>query len=270
MAGTGGRELTTVAIASGAYLAHESAIHQLDPRTKLIAALMFVLSVALLPEGSWLGFMILYLGWLLITRLARVPVGMMWRRSLWAAPFLLAALALPFSTGGSPMFQVPLLRWTATDVGLIRAATLVLRTWISVQGFLLLAATTTPEELLWSLQVLRVPALLVTIIGFTYRYLQLLSGEATRMLRARRARSAGGSQPAALRLQIRSMGSLVGSLFLRALERSERVYAAMLSRGYSGEIYRLETHDWDHRDILSLLVVGVWLVALVGLTYWGR
>lgn len=259
-----------MAAASQAYLNYDSTIHRLDPRAKVIGTLLFVLAVSLLPEGAWLGFLVLYLGWLFLIALARVPLSLMLRRSLWALPFLLAALILPFTTAGSPVLRVPLLGWNATELGLVRGGSLALRTWISVQGFLLLAATTTTEDLLWALQSMRLPGLLVTIIGFSYRYLQLLSGEAIRMLRARRSRRAGRPQRAALRLQVRSMGGLIGSLFLRALERSERVYAAMLSRGYRGDIRRLETRRWSLRDLLSVLLLAAWLIALVGLTYRGN
>jgi cobalt/nickel transport system permease protein len=252
------------------YLKGGSSIGRLDPRAKVAGTLLFVVCASLLPEGSWSGFGILYIDWLILVGMARVPLAILLRRSLWAVPFLLAGLVVPFVTAGSVVFQVPLLGWAATDTGLIRGATLVIRTWISVQGFLLLAATTPPEDLFWSLQALRFPKLLASIILFSNRYLTVLSDEGARMVRARRARSAGPQSTVPMGLRVRSTGGLIGSLFLRALERSERVYAAMLSRGYDGQVRAFRSHRWWWRDsaalslhllILSLLVLaayGVW------------
>jgi len=256
-----------VAIASGAYAEGSSAIQRLDPRTKLIGTLLFVLTVALIRSGSWFAFAGMYAIWLVLVRAARVPLALLLRRSLWAVPFLLAALVVPFTTPGEPLFRMPLTGWQATEVGLSQAATLVLRTWISVQGFLLLAATTDPQDLLWSLQTMRFPPLLVMIIAFAQRYLGVLAGEASRMLRARRARSAGRPRRAGMRLQVRSMGSLIGSLFLRALERSERVYAAMLSRGYDGQIRELTVHRWGRTDLLSLLSLTAVFAVVAAVSY---
>jgi cobalt/nickel transport system permease protein len=254
-------------VGASAYLGGSSSIQRLDPRAKVAGTLLFVACASLLPDGSWIGFGLLYLGWLGLVNLARVPLAILVRRSLWAAPFLLAGLVVPFATAGRPVLQIPLLGWTATAAGLVRGATLVVRTWISIQGFLLLAATTPPEDLFWSLQAFRFPKLLAGIILFSYRYLAVLMDEGTRMVRARRSRSAGPPSSVPLSFRVRSMGGLVGSLFLRALERSERVYAAMLSRGYDGQVRVFHVHKWRRRDSAALGLHALLLAALVLAAY---
>ena len=79
---------------------------------------------------------------------------------------------------------------------------------------------------------------MVAIISFMYRYLAVLSSEATRMNRARAARSADrdGRGGGSLRWRATVTGHLVGSLFLRSYERSERIYGAMQARGFDGEL----------------------------------
>ena len=99
----------------------------------------------------------------------------------------------------------------------------------------MLAATTTPADLLRGLERLRVPKVLVSIAGFMVRYLTILTGEAERMRVARQSR---GYEPRWL-WQAGAMGASVGTLFVRAYERGERVHLAMCSRGYDGTMPEL-------------------------------
>ena len=101
-----------------------------------------------------------------------------------------------------------------------------------------MTATTAQPELLRALRSLRVPRLLVATVEFAYRYLFVVGDEGSRMLRARASRSAAvqaAARVAGCAGAPRVAGHLVGTLFLRSLERSERVHAAMQARGYDGE-----------------------------------
>jgi cobalt/nickel transport system permease protein len=88
------------------------------------------------------------------------------------------------------------------------------------------------------------PRLLVAIFGLMWRYLFVLADEAMRLLRARAARSGRGDLPGlrpggGLAWRARVAGGMAGNLFLRAFERSDRIYMAMLSRGYNGDVRAL-------------------------------
>ena len=182
------------------------------------------------------------------------------RRALVAAPFLLAALPLVFTLPQDPLGTITLgpLTLTVSGEGLRRFTTIALKSWISVQAALLLAFTTPFHELVDGLRQLRLPRIMVAIISFMYRYLAVLGEEATRMTRARAARSgaapsgrAGGS----LTWRARVTGSMVGSLFLRSYERSERIYAAMQARGFEGEFRHLHTRSLRPAEVAVLGVV---------------
>ncbi|BCJ64183.1 hypothetical protein Prubr_12040 [Polymorphospora rubra] len=97
---------------------------------------------------------------------------------------------------------------------------------------LVLAATTTSRDLIVGLDRLRCPQILTQIAMFMVRYLDVLVGEARRM---RVARISRGDDPRFL-WQVRGFAAGIGALFLRAFERGERVYLAMLSRGYTGRM----------------------------------
>ena len=107
------------------------------------------------------------------------------RRSYIALPFVLAAAALPFTVPGPELLRVPGLGWAVSEPGVERFATIVVRTWMAVQAALLPTATTAFPDLLWGLSALRLPAILVALLGLMYRYLFLAGDEALRMLRAR-------------------------------------------------------------------------------------
>jgi cobalt/nickel transport system permease protein len=252
------------------YQPRQSLIHRLDPRVKILIALWFILNVVTLPEGAWVsqGFLLgtmIFLSW-------RAQLGPLYtiRRAFIALPFVLAALPLPFLTPGPVLWVVPGLGWTLTITGSIRFLTILVRTWIAVQAGILLSATTGVSDLLWGLQRLRVPKLIVSIIGFMVRYLFVLADEVLRMLRARASRSPrlrGVKRPGIV-WQGRFAGMMVGSLFLRSLERSERVHAAMLSRGYDGETRVLDRPAMSTIDWYVLIGALGWLVCVLWIALW--
>ena len=112
---------------------------------------------------------------------------------------------------------------------------------------------------------LHVPRLLVAIIGFMYRYLAVLTGEAGRLNRARLSRSAvvEGRGGGSLRWRAGVVGGMVGSLFLRSYERSERVYAAMQARGFDGEFRTMTGRPLATADWVAFAVVAAAIAAFV-------
>jgi cobalt/nickel transport system permease protein len=144
--------------------------------------------------------------------------------------------------------------------------TILLKSWLSVQVALLLAFTTPFHELIDALRELRLPRLMVSIISFMYRYLSVLTDEATRMNRARASRSAitaTGRGGGSLTWRARVTGSMVGSLFLRSYERSERIYAAMQSRGFDANMRHLAMRRLEPRELVVLVAFVVVLGAYV-------
>jgi cobalt/nickel transport system permease protein len=157
--------------------------------------------------------------------------------------------------------------------GLRIFTTVALKSWLSVQAALLLTYTTPFHDLLDAMRELRVPRIFVAIIGFMYRYLAVLGDEAQRLMRARASRSAepedgrgGGS--IAWRAQV--TGNLVGSLFLRTYERSERIYAAMQARGFEGTFRHMELRAIRPAEWVTLAVGLVLLAAWVAAAHLWR
>ena len=156
-----------------------------------------------------------------------------------------------------------------TDFGLIRFLSILARSWLSVQMAILLVATTQFPDMIHAFEHLRVPRMLTTVVAFLYRYMFVLTDEVFRLLRAREARSAGLpgiKRGGSIWWRAKVTGSMAGQLFLRSYERSERIYNAMVSRGYAGHIRTLNPHVIHRRDWLVLVgsVLMLLFVQLVG------
>jgi cobalt/nickel transport system permease protein len=248
------------------YQEHDTWVQRIDPRVKVLAAAGFIVSMALLPDGAWLAYA---LSWGLVMALALAAQIEPWfviKRSLLILPFLLAAVTVVFTLPGQVLWQGP---WglTISDAGLVRFLSIVLRSWISVQMAILLTATTRFPDVLHALRHLYVPAILVSILAFMYRYLFVLVDEASRLLRARAARSAtlpGIKSGRSLWWRATVAGNMVGQLFSRSLERSEDVYRAMLARGYQGELLTMNPHQMTAFDWRVLALAGLLIILLQG------
>jgi cobalt/nickel transport system permease protein len=253
------------------YHESHSFLHRLDPRVKVVATFAFILSNALLPDAAWIAFGLSWLFLLLANVLSDLGVGFTLKRSLVALPFALIALTVLFSIPGKPLASFHFLFWnfTITDAGLLRFVSILIRSWLSVQMAILLVATTRFPDIIHALEHLRVPSILTTIIAFLYRYLFVLADEVFRLMRARESRSAAAAGTRsggniAWRAQV--AGNMAGQLFLRSYERSDRVYNAMLARGYSGHMQTINPHELRRVDYMTtaLVLLAILLFQWVG------
>lgn len=225
----------------------------------------FILSVSLLPVGSFAALALAWFAVMAATAFARVQPLRVIRNSFVALPFALAAVPLIFTRDGDPLgtIDLGLFALTVSGEGLRMFATILLKSWISVQAATLLVFTTPFHDLIHGLERLRLPQLMVSVVSLMYRYLSVLTDEATRMLRARAARSAvmpGGKQPSTI-WRAKVVGHMVGALFIRSYERSERIYTAMQSRGYSGRLVHHGVRPMATGEWLALGLITVGLVA---------
>ena len=250
------------------YYRGTSLIHRLDPRLKLLATLAFILVASSTPPRAWPAFGLLAALVLVAIVASRIPPVEVLKRSLIALPFAgMIALSLPFTRGGQPVWTWRPFGWelTVTDEGLILCGAVVAKAWLSVLAAALLLASTSLFDLLQAMRALHVPAVLTATMSFMYRYLFVLGEEAGRLQTAHAARSAGPGGSLAWRARV--LGGMIGSLFVRSYERSERIYAAMLSRGFAGEIHSLTRLAWQRHDSWAGLAWAVALLAIVSLVH---
>ena len=249
----------------------ESFIHRLDPRVKVAVTVAFILSNALLPDGAWLAFGFAWLFLLFINALSNLGVGFTFKRSFVALPFALVAITVLFSIPGNSLTTFHFIFWdlTITDMGLLRFMSILVRSWLSVQMAIMLVAVARFPDIVHALEHLRVPTILTTIIAFLYRYLFVLVDEVFRLLRAREARSAaeaGSKSGGSVMWRAQVAGNMAGQLFLRSYERSDRVYNAMLARGYAGHLMTINPHVMKRVDYVTtaLALFVILLLQLIG------
>jgi cobalt/nickel transport system permease protein len=247
-----------------------SPVHRVEARLKAIGALVLIVAAALLPPGrTWpfAAYLALLAG---LLALARLPLGPLLRRLAGLAPFILTAVVLlPFTRTGdgsaSAVLRLGGWRLPLYRAGLLAAKAVLLKSLICGGCAVLLVSTTPFSSLLRALGRLGFPRLLLTVIAFLYRYLFLLHGEFLRLTRAARSRN---WEAGPLRARLGAAGGIIGSLFLRTYDRGERVYAAMLARGYDGRFRtlsepRVRPAAAAGLGVFAALVLGVLAAALL-------
>lgn len=235
-----------------------SPIHALDARAKILAALALVLGVvtsAPLRPAELALFCALLAA---VATIARLPLRRVLRRSLAVLPIAatIALLAPLQASGGSWNAAGLAAAWSGG--GWLIAWGIVSKAWLSAVCMLLLAATTRTAELLQGLRRLGVPGVFVMLLAFIARYVSVL-GDQLRSLRialiSRAPRLRG-------RRLLAALGSISGNLFVRSYERGERVYAAMLARGYTGTLPATTTTRIGAAELLLITTALLTAAAL--------
>ena len=237
----------------------DSFIHRLDPRTKLITTLVFIVFAVLTPVRSWQAFIVYFCLIATCLLISRLPPLFVLRRSLVIFPFVLVVgIFIPFFKPGEVAGSYNIWLWqvSVTYDGLFVLANLTIKAWLCILSLILLSGTTKFTDLLKGLEQLRIPRVIILILSFMYRYTFLLADEAMRMQQARETRNFGSSRFR----QLKTLGSLIGTLFIRSYERAERVYAAMLARGFAGEVHTLRQLNFKKVDLYFGLPFAITLI----------
>ncbi len=187
----------------------------------------------------------------------RVPALELWRRARFVLPLvLLVGLFLPFVRDGGQQWELGPL--TVHEEGLKVFAAVAAKAVIGTVSAVLLGVTTSFPSVLRGLEAMRVPRLFVLIAAFMYRYLFVIVEEVGRM---RAALAARAYRPRTA-LHAAALGRVATAMFLRTYARGERVYHAMLARGYRGHMPQLAPLALRRADALFVALVLVALVPL--------
>lgn len=189
----------------------DSPVHRLPAWLKLALAVGLVITVAAF-HLSPLAYLLITAALIGVAVVSRIPpFFLIFRISLLEPIVLGAAILSLFQPGGGRIF-----------------AAMMIRSSLCITTMVLLANTTPFTELLLVLRRLRLPSLLITTIALMHRYLFVVANEATRMRRARASRTFTRGRYHAMQ----SVASIIGRLFVRSTERAERIYIAMVARGW--------------------------------------
>jgi cobalt/nickel transport system permease protein len=233
-----------------------------DPRAKLVGFLMAIVAASL--ASSVVGLALLYAATLGAARASRVPFGFFVKRVWLGIPFFAGIVVVPaiFFVPGARLFDLGLgpAHLAPSWNGLAGAVLFVSRVGVSVSLAVLMVVTTPWADVLKSLRALRTPQVFVLVLSMTYRYIFLFLHTANGMLLARKSRVVGRTTGGEQR---RWITGTMGNLMSRAFKMSNDVYAAMLARGFTGEVRVYSTYRMRAADWLALVATGAFSVAAV-------
>jgi cobalt/nickel transport system permease protein len=229
----------------------DTLIHRLDPRTKVIATLAFIVTVVSFPKYEIAGLIPFFLFPALIFSLGDIPVWFILKKVLVVSAFAV------FIGIFNPLFDTRVmysLFGIPVSGGWISFFSILLKFFLTMCSALLLISTTSFPRICHALRKLGIPAVFISQLLFLYRYIFVLIEETLRMVRARDLRSFG-KRGQGMKVFI----NLIGTLFMRTIERAERIYYAMLSRGFSGTIHYVRRDRLRKADFVFLSLTGVFL-----------
>jgi len=239
-----------------------SPIHRLNPVVSLVSFLAFIVVVVLVPSGSFAPLVVALLSLSSVALVSRVPLRFLLRRSLVILPFAIAIGVFNVLGKGA---QLVMHHYASVSVafdptGFHSFLNMLIKSFVCILGMTLLVSTAGSVRLFGAMQKIGVPTGLTLGTCFLSRYVSVVADELFRMKRSRDSRRAG--RPSWVE-ELRSLGALIGVLFIRSYERAERVYMAMCSRGFDGFGVAVVPSRASTKDVLfPVLLLGPLLISI--------
>ena len=235
-------------------------MQRIDSRIKLCC--IGALIICAVASKTISSLLILFGLILILCIFSKIPFSYFFARTSIFIPFFAGIIAIPliFIEPGKPLFAIDFpVTAQITMEGVYKASLFTIRVWVCVAFMTLMVLTTKFPELLHALQSLRVPKIFITLTSVTYRFIFLFIDEAYRLVLAREGRTIRKQR---WRDSLRSLSNLITTLFIRAHERGELLYLAMIARGYNGSIIgknkmRFVRSDWIFAICMLLTILSV-------------
>ncbi|KPJ57660.1 MAG: hypothetical protein AMS15_09825 [Planctomycetes bacterium DG_23] len=227
----------------------DSPLHSWDPRVKIVSLFCLILSMVLASNllVAGLGLMLA----VALVFLSRIPFGFVFLHLRWVMLFvLLFFIIMPLTVSGEEIARFHFL--SISRRGLELASLIGLRAFSAVLLVFPMIGTMKFSSTTAALQRLKLPNKLVQMIIFTYRYIFVALDEMGRMFMAARAR---GFRSGTNLHTLKTVGNLIGMLFVRSYERTEHIHRAMVSRGYDGTLRVLDEFALAKKDFLKAALV---------------
>lgn len=232
-------------------------LEQMDSRIKIACLLVWVACTISVPQGQ--NSLFVSYGAILLFLLAsnlRLVVKFT-KRFASALPFiLLFAALLLFFKPGRPLWTIG--PFAVTEPGLTTGLRVAVVATLCVGAMSLVWASTSEWALLIGLRGVGLPTVFVSVMGFMLRYLHVLRPELHRLTDARAERTIGPHGPG----KLRSGANVLGSLFLRAHDRAERVGDAIAARSFSKRPRSLFDHHWHAHEVVLGTLFSIMIVVL--------
>lgn len=221
-------------------------VHRLDPRIKLITTIVFMFMVVSFPKYELSKLIPFFIFPVFMSAVGEIPGKFILKKLLFVSPFVL------FVAIFNPVFDTAAMYTVCgfkISGGWVSCISIIIRFILTISAALLLVATTSFPGVCRALERLYVPKVFVVQLFFLYRYLFVLAEETMRIVRAINMRTFGRKK-----YGIKIFISTIGLLFMKTVERSERIYHSMCSRGFDGEIRLIKRDKTGFADILFAVI----------------
>ena len=228
----------------------KSQLHELSPQLKILSTLLIVISIAFSKIINPLQIISHAVIVFLIIRFSNIPLKTYLKRLTLDIPFILFALFLPFLSSGNNDMVFTLFTFEIYRTGLLEMFAILFKATAGLSMGIVLTATTTNIELIYGLQKLKLPLIIIAIMSFAIRYIDVFIDEFKRVKISMQSR--GYIEKGIKTLLPIAYAS--GAMLIRGYERGERVYLSMISRGFTGVI-ELQDRDYKQSNYLQVLTM---------------
>lgn len=232
----------------------EGVLTRFDVRAVTLSLLCYLVAMLSLPATDLGDLLVMWCLLIMATSLSGVRFRSMFRKVIFVLPLiLLIGLFNPI------IDRTPIATFSGVTItrGWVTFLAIILRGVMAVGAVAVVTEGIGFRAICYALRRLGVPKLFTEQLLFLHRYLFVIVEEAEDMSRARLARSGGKSG-----LRLRIWATLIGTLLIRSIDRAERIYGAMLARGYQGEMpERGAKKGWRKHDTLLLVIAATLPIA---------
>jgi len=228
-------------------------VHRLDPRIKLVTTMVFIFTVVSFPKYELSKLIPFFVFPVFMAAAGEIPGRFILKKLLLVSPFVLFVAIFNPLLDTAVMYNIYGFKISG---GWVSCISIMIRFILTISAALLLVATTSFPGVCRALERLFVPKVFVLQLFFLYRYLFVLAEETMRIVRAINMRTFGRNK-----YGIKIFISTIGLLFMKTVERSERIYQSMCSRGFKGEIRLLKRDKTGFADIVfAVISIAVFII----------
>ncbi len=223
-------------------------LHKCDPRVKLIAALVTIICAASTPFprfGALAGIILILMA---ISMLAKLPPLKMLKKISMVIPFVLIASISLIVAGSENRAEI-----------LAKLIFVIMKAAASVGALVILSSTTKFHEMLKAMRWIGIPRIITALISFMYSFEFILIDEFQRLGTGRKSRDVAPG----IILAWRSRAWMLGTFFIRSMERSARIHNAMLARGYCGEVKSFEDSSPVPFNQIAMAAIYIAMLILI-------
>jgi len=234
--------------------ARRSPVHRLHPAAKLLTTIAYILITLSFDKYDLAGLVPMVIWPVLMYQVSGVEVRTCFYKLRIVLPLVMAVgLFNPFFDR-EPMLTIG---GVAVSGGVISMITLMLKGVFCLMVSFLLMATTKIDSLCAALRKLHVPAMLVSLLQLTYRYVGVMTEELAVMTDAYHLRAPGQKG-----IHISVWGSFLGQLLLRSMDRAQELFSSMTLRGYHEHFHYADIDRFKLRDAMFMIVCILFFVLL--------